>query len=254
MRIRSPFLAITLLGVIGLPASAQGLFSFDPAEGGYIASGFVGGAFSGDVEYKGSQTPAAGVPGTPGAPAIIDADFDSAALYGASIGYQLPFKYWTYFHPRLELEVSTFEADVSSGQLNKTAQTFNGTQSATSFLINNYNDIEWSDNQIFVPFIGGGIGVTKVDADLRYGGTQSAPAPTFGLISDDTVFTSTFGVGLSYRWSEGIEIYGEGRITTLYDVQQERRFIANGANGLSAKVEDNNITNGAVIAGARFRF
>ena len=48
----------------------------------------------------------------------IDAEIGSDAFYGASVGAKLPFKYWKYFQPRLELEVSYLENDVEGGSFN----------------------------------------------------------------------------------------------------------------------------------------
>lgn len=254
MHTRTLLLAASFLA-IGNTASAQGLFSFDPAEGGAFVSAHIGSAFPGDAEYKGSQNPAASVPGATGAPAIVDSEFDNAVQFGASVGYQLPFKYWTYFQPRVELEISHFESDVDSGALNGGNQVFGGDQSTTSYLLTNYSDIIWSDDQRVVPFIGGGIGVSSIDADITYTGNQTAGAPaTFAVRGEDEAFTSTFGAGLTYRASDSFELYGEARITTLYDVQLERRFIANGADGFNANVEDNNINNGSLLFGVRKRF
>lgn len=236
-------------------ATAQGLFSFDPAEGGFFISGHVGAAFPDDAEYKGSQNPDAGVPGTPGGPAILDVEFDNAVQFGGSVGYQLPFTYWTYFHPRLELEISHFEADVDGGSLNGGNQVFGGDQSTTSYLLTNYSDIVWSADQRIVPFIGGGIGFSNIDSDTVYTGNPAPGAPpTFAISGDDDAFTTTFGGGLTYRATNTFEIYAEARMTTLYDVGLERRFIANGADGFSANVEDNNIYNGALLLGSRIRF
>ena len=81
-------------------------------------SGFVGGGFPSDATFNGEQAPEEGVPGTAGALADIDAEIGSDAFYGASVGAKLPFKYWKYFQPRLELEVSYLENDVEGGSFN----------------------------------------------------------------------------------------------------------------------------------------
>lgn len=246
-------LSLSAVGFTAAPAQAQGLFSFDPAEGGFIVSGFAGRAFTTDADFEGTQNPEAGVPGAAGAEANINAEFKRATAFGGGVGYQLPFKYWKYFHPRLELEISSFKADVIEGDFNGGGLNFAGDQQITSYLINNYSDITWKDGQKLVPFIGGGLGIATVDTNIEYqGGAPGAPNPTFAVAGDDTTLTSTFGGGLSYRAIENIEIYGEARFSTVYNVQQQRVFVPTG--GVSADVDDINVTFGQFVGGVRLRF
>lgn len=252
MKLSHAFLSLSAAALAVVPAQAQGLFSFDPAEGGFIVSGFVGAAFPSDVEYTGIQNPVAGVPGAAGADAVIDAEFDTSVTFGGSVGYQLPFKYWSIFHPRLEVEISTFESDVDDGAFNGGGLNFAGDQRVTSYLINNYSDIVWRDDQQIVPFIGGGIGVATVDANIVYqGGAPGAPNPTFAVEGSDTEFTSTFGGGVSLRTFSQFEIYTEARYTTVYNIEQDRVFVPNG--GFSAEVDDD-LNHTSVTVGARLRF
>lgn len=252
MTLRLALLSASVFGLSTPLANAQGLFSFDPAEGGFIVSGYVGTAFPNDAEYSGTQNPETGVPGAAGAAANVEAEFDNSTTFGGTIGYQLPFKYWKYFHPRLELEISSFEADVEDGNFNGNDLNFSGEQKVTSYLLNNYSDIVWTENQRWVPFIGGGIGFSNVDANVLYqGGAEGAPNPTFGVVGDDSAFTTTFGGGLTLRTNAQFELYGEARYTQIYGVELERRFIPTG--GFSANVEDD-LQHGALIFGARLRF
>lgn len=200
-----PYIAAALAcAVFSGSASAQGLFSFDPAEGGAFVSGYVGSASQGDAELSGAMT-------------RLDAEYDSSAAYGVAVGYRLPFKYWTYFQPRLELEVSTSEADVSDVRLNRAARAATGDVSTTYFLFNNYNDITWSKGQRLVPFVGGGLGVAQIDLNLRETGTPGA------TIDDDvTALATTFAGGLTWHASERFELYGEARYTTVYGAEFDR--------------------------------
>ena len=200
-----PYIAAALAcAVFAGSASAQGLFSFDPAEGGAFVSGYVGSASQGDAELGGAMT-------------RLDAGFDSSAAYGAAAGYRLPFKYWTYFQPRLELEVSTSEADISDLRLNGMAGAATGDVSTTYFLFNNYNDITWSEGQRLVPFVGGGLGLAQVDLKLQESGVPGA------TIDDDvTAFATTFAGGLTWHASERFELYGEARYTTVYGAEFDR--------------------------------
>ncbi len=219
--------AFTCLALAG-HAHAQGLFSFDAAEGGAFVSGFVGSSSPGDADLSGANT-------------RLDASFDSAATYGAAVGYRLPFKYWTYFQPRLELEISSTESELSSARLNGLPQTATGDLTTTSFLFNNYNDITWSEGQRIVPFLGGGLGVSQLDLTLS--------APTLTINDDAAAFTTTFAGGVTWHATERFELYGEARYTTIYGAEFER--LATGAPGQS--LEDD-LTAATFTLGARIGF
>jgi len=247
--------ALTALSSALLTSTAHaGIFDLDPAQGGVFVSGFVGGAFPFDGDFSGTQDPAAGVPGIVGAPANIEADFDTDVAYGGSIGVRLPFKYWKYFQPRLELEVSGFDSDVSEGNFNGGNQSFSGNQGITFFLINNYSDWQWADDQRIVPYFGGGIGLAKVDTNIQYFPNNGiATEPTFAVQGDETAFATVSSLGLTYKATEKFDIYTEARYFKLYGVDAERTFVAGGASGFSADVDDDpdGIT---LTVGARFNF
>ncbi len=224
----------------GFSSVAQaGLFDFDPAPGGTYISGFVGISAPGDADFEGTQAPVTGVPGMAGAPAEIQADFDSDVYYGGAIGIRLPFKYWKYFQPRLELEVSYTESDVSSGNFNGGNQVFSGNQNATYYLINNYSDIIWSENQLIVPYFGGGIGVGDFETDIAYFPNNGvASAPTFAVQDSDSGLATVSAIGATLKASEKLDFYVEGRYLKTYGIDAERRFVANGNSGFNADVDD----------------
>lgn len=253
MTFRKFFAAMTAAGIgLSLPAAAEGFFNIESAESSFYVSGFIGGGFPSDADFSGVQAPEAGVPGAAGAPANIDADFDEDVFYGAAIGYQLPVSYWTYFHPRVEFEISRLESDVDDGSFNGGNQTFGGDLETTFFLINSYSDIRWTDDQLIVPYVGGGIGLADVDANIEYAG-GGAPAPNFAVRGDETGFVSTLAAGVTIDTPGAFELYGEGRYYRVYDVEFDRRFIANGANGFSAEVDDD-LDGFTLTAGVRARF
>jgi len=204
----------------GVSTTAQaGLFDFDPAEGGAYVGGFVGIAFPGDADFDGTQAPAVGVPGAAGAPAEIQADFDSDVYYGGAVGVRLPFKYWKYFQPRVELEISHYESDVSSGNFNGGNQTFGGEQSATFFLINNASDIIWSDDQRIVPYFGGGIGIGDFDTNIQYFPNNGvATAPTFAVQDSDSGFATISTLGATFKATDQFDVYVEGRYLKTYGI------------------------------------
>lgn len=238
-------LASVSLAAIALPAQAQ-------TDQGWYVSGFVGAGFPGDVELTGIQNPAAGAPGTIGAPANIAADFDSDATFGLAVGYDTPFEFFGLFHPRLELEYSRIEADVSGGSFNSGAQPFSGDVSIDFFLINNYSDIIWDDDQSVVPFVGGGLGIANVDANILYAGGGS-PTPNFVATGDDSGLAGTIAGGLTWLTGTPWEVYGEARYYQIRDLEFERRFIGGGANLFNASVEDD-FDGTSLTLGARYRF
>jgi hypothetical protein len=235
---KTAVLAVTT--ALGLSSTAHaGLFDFDPAPGGAYASGFVGISFPSDADFEGTQAPAAGVPGLAGAPANIQADLDSDVYYGGAVGVRLPFKYWKYFQPRIELEISRSESDVSAGNFNGGNQNFSGDQSVTYYLINNSSDIIWRENQKIVPYFGGGIGIGDFDTNIQYFPNNGiATAPTFAVQNSGSGFATVSTLGATFKATDRFDIYAEGRYLKTYGVDAERRFIAGTNNGFSADVDD----------------
>ncbi len=239
IRLYSRLTTIAVTIAAATPVHA-GIFDKTPTDGaGVYVSGFVGVALPSDTDFDGTQNPAAGVPGAAGGPASIDANLDSDVYFGGAIGGRLPYKFLKTFQPRIELEISHFDSDVSSGDFNGGNQTFSGNQSQTFFLLNSYNDIRWKENQTVVPYIGGGIGVAVVDSDIQYFPNNGIfTAPNFAVQGEDTAFTTVSTAGVTLNASDKFDIYAEGRYIKTYGVDSERRFINNGANGFSADVDD----------------
>ncbi len=238
-------MAFAASALLALPAIAED-------ETGFYVSGFVGAGFPGDVELTGTQTPAAGAPGVAGAPAIINAEFDNDTTLGVALGYKTPWEFFGLFHTRLELEISTLEADVSNGSFNSGNQPFSGDASIDFFLINNYSDIIWRDDQRVVPFVGGGLGFANVETDILYAG-GGATSPNFAARGDDTGLVGTFAAGLTWLTGSDWEVYGEARYYQVRDLEFERRFIGGGADLLNARVEDD-FDGTSLTFGARYKF
>lgn len=215
---------------------AQGLFSFDEAEGGAFVSGFVGSSAPGNADLSGAGT-------------RLAAEFDTSAAYGGAIGYRLPFKYWTYFQPRLELEISSARSDVSEARLNGIARTASGELSATSLLFNNYNDITWSDRQTIVPFVGGGLGFSRLDLSAA-GAAVPGGVAAFVIDDDSTALTTTFAGGMTWRATDRFEVYGEARYITVYGAEFDQ--IAAGSSATQALEDD--LTAATFTVGARIGF
>lgn len=238
-------IAAASLVAFAAPAQAQN-------DQGWYVSGFVGAGFPGDAELTGVQNPQAGSPGVAGAPARISTDFDSDTTFGFAIGYDTPWEFFGLFNPRLELEYSRIDADVSGGSFNNGSQPFSGDVSIDFFLLNNYSDIIWDDNQTVIPFIGGGLGVANVDANILYAGGGS-PTPNFVATGEDSGLAGTVAGGLTWLTGTPWEIYGEARYYQIRDLEFERRFIGGGANAFNASVEDD-FDGSSLTIGARYKF
>ena len=235
---------------------AQGLFNSSPAEDSFYVSGFVGATFPSDVVFNGTQVPEAGAPGAIGAPATADLNFGTDLYYGGALGYQLPFQFFNTFHPRLEVEVSYAKTDIDSGSFNGGNQTFSGDQSNLFVFVNNFTDIRWADNQIIIPYIGGGIGVGIIDTDIGYVGAAApfAPLPAFVINDEDTGFATHTTIGLSFAANNQFEVYTEARYLKTYGIDVERRFVGGNTVDLFSADLDDDPDGFTVTAGARFRF
>lgn len=242
------------LTLLSLAAASLATFASASAQSdqGWYASGFVGGAFPGDVTLSGVQNPAPGAPGVAGAPAQIATDFDDDVTFGFALGYDTPWQFLGIFNPRLELEYSRIDADVGGGSFNSGSQPFSGDVAIDFFLINNYSDIIWRDDQTVIPFVGGGLGIANVDANILYAGGGS-PTPNFVATGDDSGLAGTFAAGLTWLTGSPWEVYGEARYYQVRDVSLERRFIGGGADLFNASVEDD-FDGTSLTIGARYRF
>lgn len=232
-------LLATMTALAVSSTASAGIFDFDPAEGGFYVGGFVGVSAPSDADFNGVQNPGTDVPGTAGAVANIEADLDSDVYFGGAVGARLPFKYWKYFQPRLELEISYTDNDVGEGSFNGGDQTFQGSQSATFFLINNVSDIQWDEDQKIIPYFGGGIGIADYDTNIEYFPNNGvATAPTFAVQNSDSGFATVSTLGATFKATDQFDVYVEGRYLKTYGIDAERRFVSGGADGFSADVDD----------------
>ncbi|MEL6379147.1 MAG: P44/Msp2 family outer membrane protein [Pseudomonadota bacterium] len=248
--LRGAVMAALSLSLVAAPDARAGVFDTDPAKGGFYISGFGGINFGQDAEFEGIQDPAAGVPGVAGGPALVDVDFGSARTFGGAVGAQLPFKVFGVFHPRIEIEGSSLRQTVESGAFNSGTQSFSGQLSGTALYLNNYSDIKFSENQVLVPYIGGGIGAVFLDSDIQYF-PAALSAPNFAVQGEDTALGTHMAGGISFRFNDAFDLYSEARYTRIYNADFDRRFLAN--DGFSATVEDT-ISTVSVVGGLRFRF
>lgn len=223
-------------------------------DAGIYLSGKVGAEFLNDSDFIGVQAPEAGVPGMAGAPANVEVDFDTGFSINGAIGYDFDDGLIKFLHTRIELEAGYIETDVGGGVFNGGNQIFGGDISNFTVTAGFQTDIIWSDKQKVVPYFGGGIGIAVVDANINYFPNNGiATAPTFGVFGSDTGFVSRNQIGVAVKASDRFDIFAEARYTRTGDLDFERRFVAGGADGFSADVEDD-IESFGVGIGLRARF
>jgi hypothetical protein len=256
-RLTKTFASLVLAGTtLSGAAHAQGLFNSSPAEDSFYVSGFVGAIFPGDGSFTGVQAPEAGAPGVAGTGANVDLEFDTDIYFGGALGYQLPFQFFNTFHPRLELEVSYAETDIESGSFNDGNQIFSGDQSNLFIFLNNFTDIRWADNQVIIPYIGGGLGVGIIDTNAQYFGAAApfAPLPAFVLEGEDTGFATHTTLGVSFAANDQFEIYTEARYLKTYGIDAERRFVGGNTVDLFSADLGDSPDGFTVTGGVRVRF
>jgi len=63
-------------------------------------------------------------------------------------------------------------------------------------------------------------------------------APNFAVQGQDTAFAAVSTLGVILNATEKFDVFTEARYFKTYGVDAERTFIANGADGFSADVDD----------------
>ena len=219
-----PVLALALAA--GLPAAAQSNY----------VSGFAGAAFQQDSTFTGTVTP-------PGGTQSVDTDFDTG--FGLGLAYGRDFGAFGSSRLRGEVELSYSGSDVDSiafsgngpaGEIN-----VDGDISTTRLFGNLL--VDFDTGGAFTPYLGAGLGVARVDADLSYGAGVR-------LDDRDTAFSAQLIAGTSYALSDSLSLTGDVRYIRDFGVELQR-FAPTGA--LTGTVEDD-IDTVAVNVGLRFRF
>lgn len=121
---------------------------------------------------------------------------------GGSLGYKFPFGL------RAEAEASWRRADadkLSSGGISIDAD---GDVSAATFFGNLWYDVPTGTP--FTPYLGGGLGVAIISADISSFGIQIVD-------DDDTVLAWQFGAGLGYSISPTVTVFGDYRFVMTQD-------------------------------------
>ncbi len=189
----------------------------------------------------------------------VETDFDTGFNILGAVGH--------YLGPvRIEGEAGLRKADVDSVSfknitvastlvgaptLNKIndAVRASGDVTVLSAMVNGWYDLEFGGK--WLPYIGGGVGVARVDVDLRTSGQAALFGPTLPPVDlsdfvrgDDTVFAYQAGAGLGYRISDATTVVVGYRYFGTVDVKFKN-------DGDKTKIETGSHN---VEGGLRFRF
>ncbi|MEM9501556.1 MAG: hypothetical protein AAF941_06885 [Pseudomonadota bacterium] len=234
-----------------LPATA---YAQNTDEAGLYISIKGGVTSPSDEDFDGVQAPEGVSPGTAGAPAVVDLEYDEDFTFAGTIGYRFDKRIFGIFQPSIEAEYSYASPDISGGSFNGGDQTFAGEVDINTFTINYRSDIRWSETQRIVPYTSGGIGIAEVDAKVSYFPNNGvATAPTFALAGEDTGLVLHSTLGLSFQLTDRVDLETSVRYQRITNIDLERRFIAGGANDFNADLGGRYETVSG-FAGVRFRF
>jgi opacity protein-like surface antigen len=181
------------IGGIIAPESA---FAEDvTVEPGFFVAGSVGGNFQRNDPLRVTS---------PTAKSRINPDFKDEVGFTVAVGYQYDkaiVSFLKFLKPRLELEYNFARAEVrgASGRVR--------TDYIKGIL---YSDIRWSQDQKIVPYFGTGIGIGRIDAELR-GLRANTTAPTVTIDDRSSRFATHSSLGLTFKATERLDIYAEGR-------------------------------------------
>jgi len=152
----------------------------------------------------------------------------------------------------VEFEYS--EANVGGGTFNGGNQIFDGNINRYGVRASLYSDIRWAKNQKIIPYFGGGIGISVVDANVNYFPNNGiATAPTFSVQGDSTQFSTHSAIGLTVKASDRFDIFAEGRYTRVSSGNFQRVFVGDGSGNFSADLSDDTESFGLGL-GVRARF
>jgi len=239
--------------IAAAPAYANDDEKFEP-EGGVYISAQAGVTLPSDETFSGIQSPEGTSPGVAGAPADVAVGFDNAAIYSGAIGYRIPKRFLGLFQPSIEVEYNFASPSVSGGSFNGGDQIFAGDVDVNTFSINYQSDIRWSNDQKIIPFWGGGIGITDVDANISYFPNNGiATSPTFVASGSDTGLNLHSNIGVRYKLTDNIDLQARARYQRVSGIDLDRRFVADGSGSLNANLGGSYETV-SLLGGLRFNF
>lgn len=170
----------------------------------------------------------------------VDAEYDSDTGYSVAVGYSYPQEGAGSY--RTEIEYRRNSNDVDQLAFNNVDRIANGDISSQSLFFNGYYDFTGLHDQ-WVPYIGAGIGMTRVDVDVQYGAAD--------FNGDDTVLALQAIAGITYKASDNLSLYSDLR----YHVAQDPDLNRFGGPAPAANVElDSEYDTYSLNLGVRYNF
>jgi OmpA-OmpF porin, OOP family len=142
---------------------------------------------------------------------VVELDFDTGGLFGGQLGYKFPETRMGRF--RAEAEMSYRKNDVDEIVFNGIERFGGGEEEVLAGLMNLFYDFNgFSKN--FKPFIGAGIGIANIDADVSYAGAF--------IDDDDTTFAYQAMIGAELKLTNEFSLVGDARYFALDDPELTR--------------------------------
>ena len=171
----------------------------------------------------------------------VNAEFESDTAFGGAIGYQYDGGL------RIEAEYLSTENDTSAIVFN--GNSFSGNTVAGSLETQSIfvNAIKSFGNSSIQPYLGVGIGFSKVESNIAYNPTLSA-----SINDDDTAFSYQFLAGIDVPFSKSFTGFVEYRYVDISDVSLSRR--GGGPGGVATTSQNGDIDFDAFAVGLRYSF
>ena len=156
-------------------------------------------------------------------------ELDNGFLYSASVGYDFGDFRAELIYRKDSFDINKYSS--TAGGITTAATSVKGDFDESTIGVNIFYD--FNNNSQFTPYIGAGIGSTKIDVKNSFVNGISVAG------DDDTKTSYNLKLGVSYEVAKSSELYLEGTYLTISDVDLN-----------SVKVDD--IKTYSVIAGLRF--
>jgi OOP family OmpA-OmpF porin len=143
---------------------------------------------------------------------VVDLNFDTGGFFAGQLGYK--FRGTSFGRFRIEAELSYRQNDVDEIVFNGVERIGSGEEEVLTGLMNLFYDFN-AKSKRFIPFVGAGIGLANIDADVAY-------SPNAFIDDDDTTFAYQFIAGAEYKLTKDLSLIGDARYFALDDPELTR--------------------------------
>jgi len=126
----------------------------------------------------------------------VEADADTGINFGGAIGYRMG-------NLRGEFEIARYSNDLDSLSSDAGSVTLDGDIIAVSYMVNAFYDFQATISG-FKPYMGVGIGVASIDADLD--SIAGVNISALNLDASDTVFAYKLALGSAYEINQDFDL------------------------------------------------